>query len=90
MKVQGSFLATAGRGLVVPKKGGSFVCDQDCPNWKALGICAHSVAVANLCSKLPEFVAWFKKAKVVLLKLLCQKEEGIKVLGVLGNENLPQ
>ena len=34
--------------LVVPKKGGSFACDQDCPNWCALSICAHSVAVANV------------------------------------------
>lgn len=49
--------------LVIPKRGGSFSCDEDCPNWRALGICAHSVAVANLCSKLPEFVAWFKKSK---------------------------
>ena len=49
--------------LVLPKKGGSFVCDQDCSNWRALHICAHSVAVANLCSKLPEFIAWLKKSK---------------------------
>ena len=42
--------------LVVPKKGGSFACDQDCPNWKGLKICSHSVAVADLCGKLPEFI----------------------------------
>ena len=30
---------------------------------RALHICAHSVAVANLCSKLPEFIAWLKKPK---------------------------
>ena len=33
--------------LVVPKKGGAFVCDDECPNWKALSICSHLVAVAN-------------------------------------------
>lgn len=49
--------------LVAPKKGGGFVCDSDCPNWKALNICAHSVAVAELCHKLPEFVEQFKKSK---------------------------
>lgn len=49
--------------LVVPKKGGSFVCDSDCPNWKALSICAHSVAVAEFCHKLPEFVEKFRKSK---------------------------
>ncbi len=49
--------------LVIPKKGGSFACDSDCPNWKALGICAHSVAVAELCKKLSVFIESFKKAK---------------------------
>ena len=43
--------------LVVPKKGGAFACDNECPNWKALSTCAHSVAVANLCGKLSEFVS---------------------------------
>ena len=28
-----------------------------------MGICTHSVAVAELSSKLPEFVAWFKRTK---------------------------
>ena len=49
--------------LVVPKKGGAFACDDECPNWKALSICSHSVAVANLCGKLSEFVSWYKKNK---------------------------
>ena len=48
--------------LVVPKKG-QFACDCDYPNFKALGICAHVVAVAEMCRKLPEFVEWFKKEK---------------------------
>ena len=37
--------------------GGIFTCDQDCPNWTALYICSHSVAVPELCRKLPEIVA---------------------------------
>ena len=49
--------------LVVPKKGGNFSCDQDCPNWKGLKICSHSVAVAEHCGKLPEFISWYKKLK---------------------------
>ena len=49
--------------LVVPKKGGAFACDEECPNWKPLSICAYSVAVASLCGKLSEFVTWFKKIK---------------------------
>lgn len=49
--------------LVVPKKGGAFSCDEDCPNWKALGICAHTVATAEMCKKLPQFIEWYKKSK---------------------------
>ena len=40
--------------LVVPRKGEAFGCDGNCPNWKALNICAHSVAAAELCIKLSE------------------------------------
>ena len=49
--------------LVMPKRGNAFACDQDCPNWKALSVCAHTVAVAELCGKLQEFIACFKKTK---------------------------
>ena len=49
--------------LVTPKRGNTFACDQDCPNWRALNVCAHTVAVAELSGKLPDFVASFKKAK---------------------------
>ena len=27
--------------LVTQKRGKSFACDQDCPNWRALNVCAH-------------------------------------------------
>lgn len=29
--------------MVTPKKGGDFCCSQRCPNWKAMGICSHTV-----------------------------------------------
>ena len=38
-----------------------FACDSECPNWKVLGICAHSVAVAEMSGKLPVFVERIKK-----------------------------
>ncbi len=57
--IRNLYSATVGRG----QKGGGFVCDADCPNWKALGICAHSVAVAELCKKLPDYIEKFTKAK---------------------------
>ena len=47
--------------LVQARKGHSFACDDDCPNWRALHICSHSVAVAELCGKLQEFVTCCKK-----------------------------
>ena len=49
--------------LVTEKKNGSFFCDEHCSNWNAFGICSHSVAVTNLCGKLSEFVAFFKKTR---------------------------
>ena len=33
--------------LVTPKQTGDFSCDSSCSNWKLLGICSHSVAVAE-------------------------------------------
>ena len=49
--------------LVVPTKEGGFKCDSDCPNWKALGICSHCVAVGEMCNKLVQVVNSFKKVK---------------------------
>ena len=39
--------------LVLRKRSGQYCCDSACPNWRSLGICAHSVA----------YVTWFSKAK---------------------------
>ena len=38
--------------MVTPQKNGDFSCDASCPNWKSLGICSHSVAVAEMNGKL--------------------------------------
>lgn len=35
--------------MVSYNKTGDFTCDTNCPNWKGLGICSHSVAVAVSC-----------------------------------------
>ena len=50
--------------MVTPTKGGGFSCDSNCPNWKSLGVCAHSVAVAQTNGKLEQFVSIVKKKKV--------------------------
>jgi hypothetical protein len=47
--------------LVIPCKGGRFKCDSDCVNFKSLGICSHSVAVAESDGSLSQFLAYFAK-----------------------------
>ena len=49
--------------MVTPKKRGEFSCDSSCPNWKSMGICAHSVAVAEVNKKLPQFLSANKRRK---------------------------
>ena len=49
--------------LVVWKKSEQFCCE--CPNWRSLGICAHSVAAAEDKHDLHAFVTWFAKAKKI-------------------------
>ena len=40
-----------------------FKCDGDSLNFKLLGMCSHSVAVAELNKQLKEFIATFTKSK---------------------------
>lgn len=47
--------------MVVPKKGGDFSCDSTCCNWKSIGICSHSVAVATVNKQLEQFISAKKK-----------------------------
>ena len=49
--------------LVVPGKGGQFKCDEHCLNYKSLGICSHTVAVAHVNNQLNKFLSWFQKTK---------------------------
>ena len=51
--------------MVTPTKGGGFSCDSNCPNWKAMGICLHTVAVAEVNKKLQQFLSSKKKKKGV-------------------------
>ena len=67
--------------LVISGKGGQFKCDKDCLNYKSIGICSHTVAVAHINNKLEQFVSWFLRQKEgqVLQKLLfmvCQMVKG--------------
>ena len=49
--------------LVMPCKGGLIKCDSDCLNYKSMGICSHSVAVAQMNNNLQQFVSAFSKMK---------------------------
>ncbi len=49
--------------LVLPCKTRRFKCDSDCMNFKSLGICSHSIAVAELNNEIQAFVAAFTKVK---------------------------
>ena len=53
--------------MVTPKKGGGFSCDSSCPNWKALGVCSHSVAVAEINGQLVQFLSSQKRKKLLML-----------------------
>ena len=49
--------------LVISGKGGQIKCDENCLNYKTLGICSHTVAVAHVNNNLTNFLAWFEKTK---------------------------
>ena len=49
--------------FVMAKNKGQYCCDSDCGNHKSLGICSHSVAVAETDGELKGFIDWFVKAK---------------------------
>ena len=61
--------------FITVKRSGQYCCDSECPNWKSLCMCAHSVAVAEKEGDLERFIEWFKQAKKApnLTKLVTTK-----------------
>ena len=51
--------------IVTAKKTGQYACDGQCPNWKSLKVCSHTVAAAEDNHDLDAFIQWLKKAKKV-------------------------
>ena len=49
--------------LVKCEKGDRVSCDNDCPNWKSLNICSHTVAVAESNNCLHEYIDFYRKSK---------------------------
>lgn len=49
--------------MVTSKKLGQYACDSECPNWKSLKICSHTVAAAQDNDDLHSFTTWLKKTK---------------------------
>ena len=62
--------------MVTPSKGGVFSCESNCPNWKSLGICSHSVAVAQVNGKLEEFISAVKKSPNVTALVISTMPRG--------------
>ncbi|KAJ7369504.1 hypothetical protein OS493_038486 [Desmophyllum pertusum] len=50
---------------VVQAESGKVTC-EDCPRYKSTKICPHSLAVAEKCSKLKNFLTWFKRSSHTL------------------------
>jgi hypothetical protein len=51
--------------LVMPGRDGKFMCDADCPNYKAFGICSHVVSAAEANHMLSSFIDLFKRQNLV-------------------------
>ena len=49
--------------LVTCSKSGKYSCDNECPNWKSMNICSHSLAVAHVNNSLKEFCDLYRKSK---------------------------
>ena len=66
--------------LVVPSNTSVFACDSECPNWKGLGICEHSVAVTEMNGKLSDYIEKVKRKKTPIVTKLAEatmpKERG--------------
>ena len=48
--------------LITCTKQGKYTCDSECPNWKSMNICSHSVA-AHVSNSLQEFCDLYRKLK---------------------------
>ena len=42
--------------MVVLRKGGDYSCDSSCPNWNSMGLCSHTVAVAQVNDELTQLI----------------------------------
>ena len=52
--------------LVTPKKkGGGYVCDDDCPQYKSAKLCSHTLATAVANDNLDSFIASYARVKRV-------------------------
>ncbi len=51
--------------LITTTKNGKYICDNECLNYKSLGVCAHIVSVAQHNNALKEFCDYYRKLKCV-------------------------
>ncbi|CAH3047195.1 unnamed protein product, partial [Porites lobata] len=63
-----TFMVESDKGrphYVVLAESGKVTC-EDCPRYKSTKICAHSLAVAEKCGKLQNYLTWFKRSSHTL------------------------
>lgn len=63
-----TFMVESDRGrphYVVRSESGKVTCD-DCPHYKSGKICSHSLAVAEKCDQLKNFLTWYKRSSHTL------------------------
>ena len=63
-----TFMVESDRGrphYVVRSESGKVTCD-DCPRYKSGKICSHSLAVAEKCDQLKNFLTWYKRSSHTL------------------------
>ena len=63
-----TFMVESDRGrphYVVRSESGKVTCD-DCPRYKSAKICPHSLAVAEKCNHLRNFLTWYKRSSHTL------------------------
>lgn len=45
--------------FVTSKENGQYLFDTHCPQWVSSKICSHTLAVAEICGKLANFLHWY-------------------------------
>lgn len=68
-------------------RGGGVTYNANCPNWKSIAFCSHTVAVAQINGKLPQSISFTKKKKPNITLQTCHVGMVTKVPFHQGSES---